>query len=328
MILSRNIARVCPRATVGAILPNALHTADAHLELYLMGIDPAREHDPGGASAHSSTFEHIFHPSDFSKPSAVAYDHALKIALAAETLLSIAHVSPQHSPAGKDSFPCVRDTLTRWQVIPSENYRQQRFATELRVKKVPLTGEDPVEAIMYRLQERPASLIVLANSRQDNRPRWMNKAVSEPILRDSGTRTLFLPHGVQGFIGHETGDVSLRRVLIPVDRQPDPQQAVNTAVELADLLGCRAVTFTRVFVGKESDMPSSDLPNDRRWSWMRTIRNGDVVNEVLDVGRNMAADLIVLTTQGHNGFLDALRGSTTERIVRAAQCPVLAVPAH
>ena len=39
------------------------------------------------------------------------------------------------------------------------------------------------------------------------------------------------------------------------------------------------------------------------------------------------ADLIVMATQGHNGFLDALRGSTTDQVVRRAPCPVLAVPA-
>ena len=39
-----------------------------------------------------------------------------------------------------------------------------------------------------------------------------------------------------------------------------------------------------------------------------------------------APDLLVLATQGHQGFLDALRGSTTERVVRGARCPVLAIP--
>ena len=35
---------------------------------------------------------------------------------------------------------------------------------------------------------------------------------------------------------------------------------------------------------------------------------------------------LVLATQGHQDFLDALRGNTTERVVRGARCPVLAVP--
>jgi nucleotide-binding universal stress UspA family protein len=33
-----------------------------------------------------------------------------------------------------------------------------------------------------------------------------------------------------------------------------------------------------------------------------------------------------MATEGHQGFLDALRGSTTERVLRGALCPVLAVP--
>jgi len=37
--------------------------------------------------------------------------------------------------------------------------------------------------------------------------------------------------------------------------------------------------------------------------------------------------LIVMATEGHRDFLDALRGSTTERVLRAADCAVLAVPA-
>jgi nucleotide-binding universal stress UspA family protein len=33
-----------------------------------------------------------------------------------------------------------------------------------------------------------------------------------------------------------------------------------------------------------------------------------------------------MATQGHHGVLDALRGSVTERVLRRAPCPLLAVP--
>ncbi len=273
-----------------------------------------------------SGFKHVFHPSDFSEASEIAYDHALKIALAGELTLTTVHVNS--TPVDRDSFPSARDKLMDWQVIPSNGSVPEEINSGLRVKKIQLTEPNPVHAIMQRLAEKPACLIVLANSRQDNRPRWMNKAVSEPIARDSRTKTLFLPHGTRGFVDHDTGAVTLRRVLIAVDRKPDPQHAIHTAVHLADLLGChRGVIFTTVHVGTENGVPEALLPQDPRWSWMSSVRKGDVVTEILSVATNMLADLIVLTTQGHDGFLDALRGSTTERIVRAAHCPVLAVPA-
>jgi nucleotide-binding universal stress UspA family protein len=50
------------------------------------------------------------------------------------------------------------------------------------------------------------------------------------------------------------------------------------------------------------------------------------MNGILDVAAGMAAELIVMTTRGHRGLADALRGSTTERVMGGARCPVLAVP--
>jgi nucleotide-binding universal stress UspA family protein len=57
------------------------------------------------------------------------------------------------------------------------------------------------------------------------------------------------------------------------------------------------------------------------------LRDGDVVEGILDAVAEMQANLIGMATVGHRGPLDALRGSTTERVLRQAPCPVLAVPA-
>jgi nucleotide-binding universal stress UspA family protein len=80
-------------------------------------------------------------------------------------------------------------------------------------------------------------------------------------------------------------------------------------------------------VGAEGDQPMVQIPQQDGWTWDTVVRQGNVVEQILDVATACAADLIVMTTQGHDGFLDALRGSTSERIVRGAHCPVLAVPA-
>lgn len=61
--------------------------------------------------------ESIFHPSDFSEASAIAFVHALKLALATRSRFSIMHVAVDHSTEWQD-FPGVRETLERWQLIP------------------------------------------------------------------------------------------------------------------------------------------------------------------------------------------------------------------
>jgi nucleotide-binding universal stress UspA family protein len=56
------------------------------------------------------------------------------------------------------------------------------------------------------------------------------------------------------------------------------------------------------------------------------IRHGNIVKTIIDAALEYDVDLIVMPTAGHHGILDALRGSTTERVLRHAPCPVYAVP--
>ena len=46
---------------------------------------------------------------------------------------------------------------------------------------------------------------------------------------------------------------------------------------------------------------------------------------VRQVAAELAADLIVIATHGHTGLKHLLLGSTAERVVRLAPCPVLTV---
>jgi nucleotide-binding universal stress UspA family protein len=57
------------------------------------------------------------------------------------------------------------------------------------------------------------------------------------------------------------------------------------------------------------------------------VVQGPIVETLLRIARDQHADLIAMPTAGRHGFLDALRGSTTEQVLRRAPCPVLAIPA-
>ena len=69
-----------------------------------------------------------------------------------------------------------------------------------------------------------------------------------------------------------------------------------------------------------------DRPEGKPWVWKELRRQGDVVEAILNTAKD--ADLIVMATEGEQGIVDAMRGSVTERVVRDAPCPVLAVPAR
>jgi len=58
-----------------------------------------------------------------------------------------------------------------------------------------------------------------------------------------------------------------------------------------------------------------------------TVIMGHASQVILDEAERLPADLIIMGTRGLTGFKHALLGSTAERVVRMAHCPVMTVKA-
>jgi nucleotide-binding universal stress UspA family protein len=263
----------------------------------------------------------IVHTTDFSAPSGVAFGHALKLALAAGAELDLLHVSRKAGAPDWTEFPGIRETLHRWG-LPAALHEGG-----VRVGKIVTVDRDPVRAALDYVRGHPTELLVLATHQRRGIERWLHKATAEPVARDSGTMTLFLPGRGAGFVSLDTGRVDLRRVLVPVDRAPDPQAAVDSVAALVGGLGCPGATVKVLHLGEERTMPELREPAPDTCRWELVARAGDPVDGIIAAASAWPADLIVMTTRGHAGVLDALRGSTTERVLRRASCPVLTVPA-
>jgi nucleotide-binding universal stress UspA family protein len=82
-----------------------------------------------------------------------------------------------------------------------------------------------------------------------------------------------------------------------------------------------------LYVGSEQDMPRVNIPWESGWSFEARATPGSVVETILTMAESNDADMIVMAKRGHRNFLDALRGTTTERVVRGTKCPLLVVPA-
>jgi nucleotide-binding universal stress UspA family protein len=55
------------------------------------------------------------------------------------------------------------------------------------------------------------------------------------------------------------------------------------------------------------------------------IRTGLAAHEIVEAARELDSDLIVIATHGYTGWKHFCIGSTTERVVRTAPCPVFVV---
>jgi nucleotide-binding universal stress UspA family protein len=271
----------------------------------------------------------VLHPTDFSESSRLAFAHALRMALSGHTKMYVLHADPEASDEPDWSmFPGVRRTLADWGLIEQGSSPRAVFDDlGVRLAKIRVQDRDAVRAILRFLAEHPSDIIVLATHGRDGLPRWLHGSVAEPVARAGHTNTLFIPHGARGFVAPENGVVTLRRILVPVDRRPAPGPALDAAAQIVRLLADAPVALELLYVGDAGDMPSLQF-DQASWSTVeRTIRSGDVVAQILAAAERGAADLIVMATEGHQGFLDAIRGSTTERVLRQAPCPLLTVPA-
>ncbi len=267
----------------------------------------------------------IFHPSDFSEASEIAFAHALKIALVAGAKLTVLHVQASPGTEWQD-FPGVRDMLERWKLIPKGSPRSAVGQLGIDVDKVIASSKDPVKACLRFLEKYPEDLIVLAVHQREGRMRWLEKAVAEPIAHGAGQMTLFIPFGVEGFVSRQDGSISLQNILIPVTSKPRPQPGVEAAARLIRNPRLPAGIVTLLHVGAAAEMPSVKLPEDTGWTWNRVARDGEPVDTILKTATELRADLIVMTTEGPDGFLDGLRGTTSERVLRKARCPVANLP--
>lgn len=265
----------------------------------------------------------FLHPTDFTPASEVAFVHALKLTLLTGGDLHILHVAERASLPTPAAFPGVRETLQRWGVLPPGSPSEAVGELGITVEKVEAVGADPVTATGEFLLRHPADIVVMATHPRDGLARWREPSVAEAIARHAGEIALFVPEGARSFVSRPTGALSLRRILVPVDHAPAPQPAIDAAAAVAMLAGDEPITLRLMHVGA-TPFPSGEGPGRRNWTWERRAEPGHPVEALTRAAREWEPDLVVMSTQGRHGLMDALRGTTTERLLHAARCPVLA----
>jgi universal stress protein A len=139
--------------------------------------------------------------------------------------------------------------------------------------------------------------------------------------------------------------MKLRHILVPIDFSQTSHRALDYAITLAVPFDARIslvhVIEPMIYPQEVGPIAISEVRlaenalKELTALARRTVppanlkkvltRTGLPYREITDAARQFKADLIVLTTHGRTGFSRVLLGSTAERIVRHARCPVLTV---
>ncbi len=254
---------------------------------------------------------------------------ALKLALATKAELRVVNVHSADHGADWRSLPTVRAHLESWGVLP-QGASVEAFSA-LGLKVVPVEEElhgDMASDLIVRAHDDQPDLLMLGTSGRVGIGRLVQPSVAEPVSRRWGGPSLVVPEGGKRIVDAK-GKLTLTRVLIPIDVSVAQQPVIDTLLRLLEDLGVGPVAFTLVHVGSRDTLPTFDLPPRTDWMWRsEVVERGSVVDGILATAAAEGSDLIAMGTQGHDSFLDAIRGSNTERVLRRAPCPVLVVPIH
>jgi nucleotide-binding universal stress UspA family protein len=139
-----------------------------------------------------------------------------------------------------------------------------------------------------------------------------------------------------------------KSILVPLDFSSESKKALAYAVPFARQLGARLTLLHVVEPVATPDFAQSFplmLEDDKLMAAAKAelgrvvqtsnieaklmektlVRFGRSFHEITEAARTLKVDLIIIATHGHTGLKHVLLGSTAERVVRHAPCPVLVV---
>ncbi|HEY5895602.1 MAG TPA: universal stress protein [Chthoniobacterales bacterium] len=158
------------------------------------------------------------------------------------------------------------------------------------------------------------------------------------------TETLELPgHAIRDRV-QTPGIIRVKRILVLLDFSEMSLNSLDYAVPFARLFGAGITLLHIVPTEYPTDFPYPPPFDKKEMAALQKqlediriakippempvtaiVRQDSVFEGIIEVARDIRADLVIITTHGRTGLKRLLMGSTAEQIARDAPCPVLVV---
>lgn len=228
--------------------------------------------------------------------------------------------------------------------IEHESYRH------LNMKKLIVRGFSPNQEVVRVVEQEGVDLIVMGTYGRGGVRHMLFGSTAEQVVRTANCPVLTVRHHAP----HTLDFQRIRSILLPTDFSEYSKKALPYALSFAENYGADLhvlhVFEQRIhpaFYIQDKSTPF-DLDqglHDRaldaldefvydelkdKISFKCEVASGKPFVEIINYARDNEIDLIVLATHGLTGLEYMVIGSTTERVVRKAPCPVLSIkdPEH
>lgn len=186
--------------------------------------------------------------------------------------------------------------------------------------------DDPVNTLIDGLRPMEPELIVVGTHQWKGFSRAVRGSTSEAVAIQGLAPTLVLPIGEPGFIDEQTGEITLRKVLIPVGDDEESTAAIKALTVLLERFKLHDLDLYLLRVGGDKVPDELLAPEGPQWRWQVVERPGNPVDGIVSACDELDCDLVVMASRGQDGFLDMLRGTQTQQVMRKVSRPLLAIP--
>ena len=294
----------------------------------------------------------ILATTDFSDASraGVRYAVALGGKLGADvTLLHV--VDPPSRMAGMEAVALARTDLEVAALarVQLEMLAERESVSDLHLTSCVRTGT-PFHEITTVARERAADLIVIATHGHTGLKRGWLGSTAERVVRHAPCSVLTVPTRELPKRVGQASPFRLKKILVPIDFSNISKDALPWATFLAAQFGAELIllhavekfpidyllgrglmneTIVPLMKQAEADLDgmARSLSKSTGVNVSAVVRDGTPFEEICHAAKTLGTDMIVLTTHGYTGLKHVRLGSTAERVVRHASCPVLAVRA-
>ena len=287
---------------------------------------------------------------DFSDESRCGVRYAVALAEKLGAAVTLLHVlEPPSRMAGMEAVVLVREesevvALARAQLA---TLVKREGRGDVAVTFSVLTGE-PFHEIASAARQQMADLIVIATHGYTGFEHVLLGSTAERVVRHAPCSVLTVSTRTQPKRTGKTPAFKLKKILVPIDFSNPSKDALPRATLLAAHFGAELVllhiaekfpidyllgrelmneTIMPLIKQAEADLEqmAENVSQSTGLNVSAVVSDGKPFEGICQTAKTLGADLIVLTTHGYTGLKHVWLGSTAERVVRHAPCPVLVV---
>lgn len=294
----------------------------------------------------------ILATTDLSNESIAGVRYAVALAKKVGASVALLHVVEFPPPPPMPGMRSVTLPLQDSKIAKQARVRLDKLAKResrggLKITPILHTGNS-FHGIIMTARTRATDLIVIATHGYTGAKRVLLGSTTERVVRHAPCSVLTVPVRT---IPRRSGKMlllKLKRIVVPIDFSEISKTALPWATSLAaqsnaELIllhvvekfpidyflgyGLMNELFTPLMKDSEAALKqiAENIGRSDQVKASEKVRDGKPFKEICSVAQKLGAELIVLTTRGHSRLKYIWLGSTAERVVRHARCPVLVV---